>query len=133
MRLPAIIAAAGLVAWIASSMIAWLGGALLGHDEAQYALAAQDLIAGAEPRWFYLSSGMGLVSALGLQLGHGEIALRFPTFLLGIGFVVTAGALAWRIYGAMTAAWVIAALAGIRAIMGSATELLSDLPATAFL
>lgn len=132
-RLPRLIAAAGLVAWIASAAIVWLGGSPLGHDEAQYVLDARDWLAGAEPRWFYLSSGMRYVTAVGLQLGGGEVALRFPTFVLGIAFVLTAAALAWRIYGPMTAAWVIGVLAGLRCVMQLSAELLSDLPATAFL
>lgn len=132
-RLPALIAAAGLVAWIATAAIIWLGGSTLGHDEAQYVLDARDWLAGGEPRWFYLSSGMRFVTAAGLALGHGEVALRFPTFVIGIAFVVTAAALAWRIYGPMTAAWVICTLAGLRCLMILSAELLSDLPAAAFL
>ena len=132
-RLPAIIAAAGLVAWIASAAIVWLGGSVLGHDEAQYVLDAGDWLAGAEPRWWYLSSGMRYVTGVGLALGDGEIALRFPTFVLGIAFVVATAAVAWRIYGPMTAAWVIGVLAGLRCMMQLSAELLSDIPATAFL
>ena len=132
-RLPVLIAAAGLVAWIASAAIVWFAASPLGHDEAQYALSAQDILAGTEARWFYLSSGMSVVSVLGVIAGHGEMAVRFPAVLLGIGFIVAAGALAWRTYGAMTGAWTIAVLAGLRVFAGNAAELLSDLPATAFL
>jgi hypothetical protein len=132
-RLPALIAVAGLVAWITSAAIGWFAASPLGHDEAQYALSAQDILAGVDPRWFYLSSGMSVVSVLGVIAGHSEIAVRFPAVVLGIGFVIAAGALAWRTYGAMTGAWVIAVLAGLRVFAGNAAELLSDLPATAFL
>ncbi|MBA3463597.1 MAG: glycosyltransferase family 39 protein [Deltaproteobacteria bacterium] len=132
-RLPAMIAAAGLVAWITSAAIVWLAASPLGHDEAQYALSARDILAGTEARWFYLSSGMSFVSVLGVIAGDGEIAVRFPAVLLGIGFVLTAGGLAWRTYGAMTGAWTIAVLAGLRVFAGNAAELLSDLPATTFL
>lgn len=132
-RLPLLIAAAGLVAWITSAAIVWLAASPLGHDEAQYALSAKDILAGAEPRWFYLSSGMSFVSVLGVVAGDGEIAVRFPAVLLGIGFVLAAGGLAWRTFGAMTGACTIAVLAGLRVFAGNAAELLSDLPATTFL
>src|SRR4051812_6730906 len=132
-RLPWLIALAGLVAWIANAAIAWLSAAPLGHDEAQYALAAQDWLDGAGPRWFYVSKGMSVVAAIGTTAGHGEIAVRFPAFVLGIAFLVAAGALAWRTFGAITGAWTIAVLAGLRAFAGNAAELLSDLPATAAL
>jgi hypothetical protein len=59
--------------------------------------------------------------------------LRLPAFVLGIGFVLAAAALAWRCFGAATAAWVAAVLAGIRSFTKLGPELLSDLPATAFL
>ena len=128
-----LIAAAGLVAWIAIAAIIWLGGSTLGHDESQYVLDARDWLAGNEPRWFYLSSGMRYVTAAGLLFGDGEVALRFPTFVLGIAMVLAAAALAWRFYGAMTAAWVIGVLAGLRCMTQLSAELLSDVPATAFL
>lgn len=128
-----LIAAAGLVAWFASAAIVWLGGSTLGHDEAQYVLDARDWIAGAEPRWFYLSSGMRFVTAAGLALGDGEVALRFPTFVIGLAFVVLAATVAWRVYGAMTAAWVIGVLAGLRCLVQLSAELLSDIPAAAAL
>lgn len=128
-----LVAVAGLVAWITSAAIVWFAASPLGHDEAQYALSARDILAGADPRWFYLSSGMSVVSVLGVIAGDGEIYVRFPTVVLGIGFVIAAGALAWRTYGAMTGAWTIAVLAGLRVFAGNSAELLSDLPATAFL
>ena len=132
-RLPALIFAAGLLVWIANAAILWLSAAPLGHDEAQYALAARDLLAGEEPRWFYVSSGMSALSAIGVVSGDGEVAARLPAFVLGIGFVLAAGGLAWRVYGAATAAGVVAVLAGMRSVMRLSAELLSDLPATAFL
>jgi hypothetical protein len=131
-RLPTLIFAAGLLVWIVNAAIMWIAGSPLGHDESQYVLAATDLLAGDAPRWFYASSGMSLVAVPGAMLG-GEIAARFPTFVLGIAFVLAAAGLAWRTYGAMTAAWVVAVLAGLRSVMGMSADLLSDLPATAFL
>jgi hypothetical protein len=131
-RLPTLIFAAGLLVWIVNAAIIWLAGSPLGHDEAQYVLSAADLLAGDPPRWFYASSGMSVIALPGAMLG-GEIAARFPTFVLGIAFVLAAAGLAWRTYGAMTAAWVVAVLAGLRSMMGMSADLLSDLPATAFL
>ena len=131
-RLPTLIFGAGLLVWIINAAIMWLAGSPLGHDEAQYVLSANDLIAGEAPRWFYASSGMSILALPGATLG-GEIAARFPTFVLGIAFVLSAAGLAWRTYGAMTAAWVVAVLAGMRSVMGMSADLLSDVPATAFL
>jgi hypothetical protein len=132
-RLPALIFAAGLVVWIANAAVLWLLAPPLGHDEAQYVLAAQDMLAGEAPRWFYVSSGMSVVATVSQALGDGEVALRLPAFVLGVGFVLAAGGLAWRAYGPATAAWVVAVLAGMRSVMRLSVELLSDLPATALL
>lgn len=132
-RVNALIFAAGLLVWIANAALYWLASPPLGHDEAQYVLAAQDLVAGEEPRWFYVSSGMSVLAAVGRAVGDGEVALRGPMFVLGIGFVLAAGGLAWRVYGAATAAWVVAVLAGMKSIMRLSADLLSDLPATALL
>lgn len=133
LRLPALIFAAGLLIWFINAAIVWLSAAPLGHDEAQYVLSARDMLTGEEQRWFYVSSGMSVVAAVGKTLGHGEVALRFPAFILGIGFLLASAGLAWRVYGAMTAAWVVVALAGMRSIVGMSSDLLTDLPATAFL
>ncbi len=132
-RRTALLLAAGLVAWTASTAIVWLGGPPLGHDEAQYTLAAADLVGGEEPRWFYVSPGTSLLAVPGVVAGGGEVALRLPVFLLGIGFVLAAAAVAWRCFGAATAAWVVAVLAGMRSFTRLGAELLSDLPATALL
>ncbi len=131
-RLPTLIFSAGLLVWIVNAAIMWISAPPLGHDESQYVLAAGDLLAGVAPRWFYASSGMSVIALPG-AIGGSELAARFPTFLLGIGFVLAAAGLAWRLYGAMTAAWTVAVLAGLRSVMGSSADLLSDLPATAFL
>jgi hypothetical protein len=132
-RLTALLLVAGLVAWTASTAIAWLAGPPLGHDEAQYTLDGKDLLEGREPRWFYLSPGTSLLAVPGILAGGGEIALRLPAFVLGIGFVLATAALAWRCFGAATAGWVVAVLAGMRSYARLGGELLSDLPATACL
>jgi len=131
-RLPTLIFGAGLVVWIINAAIVWLAAPPLGHDESQYVLAAADLLAGEPSRWFYASSGMSVIALPGAMFS-GEVAARLPTFLLGIAFVLAAGGLAWRTYGALTGAWVVAVLAGMRSVMGMSVDLLSDLPATAFL
>ena len=132
-RLPVLLLVAGIAAWAASAGIAWLAGLPLGHDEAQYVLTARDMIAGQEPRWFYVSPGTSLLAVPGVLAGGGEVALRLPVFLLGIGFVLAAAAIAWRCAGAATAAWLVAFLAGARSFTALGAELLSDLPAAALL
>jgi hypothetical protein len=131
--------AAGLGAWIVNAAILWLSGAPLGHDEAQYALAAHDALAGAPPRWFYLSTGMTLVAAPGVAAGGSEIALRALPFLCGIGFALALAQLARTTFGpagnagAEIAAWTLGVVAGTRSYMRLGAELLSDVPATACL
>ncbi|HEY5933681.1 MAG TPA: glycosyltransferase family 39 protein [Kofleriaceae bacterium] len=124
---------AGLVAWTACAVILWLGAAPLGHDEAQYAIAAQDLIAGTPPRWFYLSKGMNVVALPGALAGGSERALRVVPLVLAIVFALAVAHLAWRTVGARAAAWVVCVLAGMRAFTTQSSELLSDLPAATFL
>lgn len=124
----------GLAVWIANAAIAWLAAAPLGYDEAQYTLSASDLLAGQESRWyFYISPWVTRLAMPGLWLGGSEVALRLPSFLLGIGFVLGAWAVARRLFGATTAAWTVLVLAGTRSIMKLGVELLSDLPAAACL
>jgi hypothetical protein len=132
-RRTTLLLAAGVAAWTVITGIVWLGSPPLGHDEAQYALAAADLVRGEEPRWFYVSLGTSLLAVPGVAVGGGEVALRLPAFVLGIGFVLAAAAVAWRGFGAATAAWVALVLAGMRSFTRLGAELLSDLPATALL
>jgi hypothetical protein len=124
---------AGLVAWTACAVIVWLGAAPLGHDEAQYAIAAKDVIVGNPPRWFYLSKGMNAVALPGALAGGSERALRVVPLVLGIVFALAVAHLAWRTVGARAAAWVVCVLAGMRAFTTQSSELLSDLPAATFL
>ena len=124
---------AGLVAWTACAVILWLGAAPLGHDEAQYAIAAKDVIVGNPPRWFYLSKGMDAVALPGALAGGSERALRVMPLALGIVFALAVAHLAWRTVGARAAAWVVCVLAGMRAFTAQSSELLSDLPAETFL
>jgi hypothetical protein len=125
--------AAGLAAWVASAVAVWLTAAPLGHDEAQYAIATADLLAGRPARWFYLSKGMSVVALPGVLAGGSELALRFVPLLLGVGFLLAAWLVARRTCGDATAAWTVAVLAGARPYLRLSAELLSDLPAAACL
>ncbi len=128
-----LVLAAGLAAWIANAVAIWLGAAPLGHDEAQYAIAARDVLDGAPARWFYLSKGMSAVALPGVLAGGGELALRAVPLLFGVGFVLAAWAVARRAFGEVTAAWTVAVLAGARSYTKLSAELLSDMPAAACL
>ncbi len=119
----------GLLVWIVAALTIWATAPRLGHDEAQYALAARYLIEGEPARWFHLSVGMNAIAIVGVLAGGSEHAMRFVPMLFGIGFVLAAGYIAVRTFGRVTAAWVVAVLAGSHAIMKWSVELLSDLPA----
>src|SRR5262245_20076874 len=125
--------AAGLAAWIANAVAIWLSAAPLGHDEAQYAIAAKDLLTGGYERWFYLSKGMSYVALPGVLAGGSELALRFLPMLFGIGFVLGVWAVARRAFGDVTAACIVVVLASARSYVKLSAELLSDMPAAACL
>jgi len=132
-RLVRIVLAAGLVAWVLNAAYLWGSAWTLGHDEAQYAIAAQDLIDGEPVRWNYLSVGMSLIAAPGVLAGGSALALRLVPVLLGIAFVLVVARLARSAFGAPAAAWSVAVLAASSAVAKRAAELLSDLPAATFL
>jgi hypothetical protein len=120
---------AGLAVWVANELIYLLSGFVLGHDEAEYAISAADMLAGAEPRWYHVSQGMNVVAAPGVLAGGSEIALRCLPFVFSIGFVLAVWQLARRTVGDSTAAWVVAVLAGSRSYVLNGIQLLSDVPA----
>jgi 4-amino-4-deoxy-L-arabinose transferase-like glycosyltransferase len=132
-RLHLAIALAAVSAWIATALVTWVQRAPLGHDEAQYALAARDHLAGLPPRWFYVSRGMDALAIPGLWLGGTEGTLRLVPLLGGIGFVGALWLLARRTVGRPGAAWALAIVVGTRAIARRSTDLLSDMPAAACL
>jgi hypothetical protein len=132
-RTIAIVRWAGLAAWLAAAAIVWLAAPPLGHDEAQYAVAARDAIAGAPVRWLYLSVGIDAIALPGVLAGGGEIALRLVPAAIGIAFVLAAARLARGAFGEATAAWTVAVIAASFPIARRAAELLSDLPAAACL
>lgn len=120
--------ACGLAAWIANALILLASRYPLGHDEAQYALAARDWLAGDELRWFYASYGMNPLAAPGVLAGGGELALRLVPFVFGIGFVLACGWVARRAFGETTAAWTVLVIACSRSYTRLSVELLSDVP-----
>lgn len=128
-----IVAAAGIAAWVVNAVILWAAGGALGHDEAQYAIAAQDLVEGRPIVWNYLPIGMDVVALPGVLLGGSERALHVFPLVLGIGYLAAAGLVARAVFGDAVAAWTICVLAAATSIARRAVELLSDLPATACL
>lgn len=121
------------MAWLVVALLLWAGSAPLGHDEAQYAIAAREALAGAPPRWFYLSVGMNLLAAPGIWLGASEQALRMVPLVFGLGFVLATYAVGRRTVGALGAALALWVLASSRTIARLGTDLLSDMPAAACL
>jgi len=132
-RTIAIVRRAGLAAWLAGALAVWLAAPPLGHDEAQYAIAARDVLAGEPVRWLYLSVGMDAIALPGVLAGGGELALRLVPMAIGLAFVLAAARLARGAFGEAAAAWTIAVLAASFPIARRAAELLSDLPAAACL
>lgn len=130
LRVDRIVLAAAFVAWLTNALVLWLWGAPLGHDESQYAIDANDVLSGQPSRWFYLSKGMNALSIPGVLLGGSEVALRFVPFVLSLAFLVVTWQLARRTVGAAAAAWVVAVLAGSRAVVKWSGDLLSDMPST---
>jgi hypothetical protein len=128
-----IVLLAGSLAWLVNAAILWCAASPLGHDEAQYALAAQQMLAGAPSRWNYLSYGMNAIAAPGVIAGGGERALRVVPLVLGVGFVLAAANLARRFASPGTSGWLVAVLAATIAIAKRSTDLLSDMPSTACL
>ena len=77
---------------IVTSLIQLLSGYLLNHDEAQYAIAARDMFAGAEPRWFYVSYGMNAIavymSFCCIANSTGQPAISLPLHWNGAGLPI---------------------------------------------
>ena len=119
--------------WIGCGMIRFVASPPLGHDEAQYALAARDRVEHQPRRWIYASAGMEVVGAPGVLAGGSDRALRVLPMLLGLGLLVAAWRLAVVLGGADAAAWAVAVLAGTTPLSRFQIDLLSDLPAAACL
>lgn len=128
-----VVLAAGLTLWLVSALLLWLACPPLGHDEAQYALGFQGMLRDGPLRWIYLSKGMHAVVAPGYWAGGSELALRALPMLLGLGFALAATHLAWRVFGATTAAWTLLLLATAKPLVRRSVDLLSDFPSAALL
>ncbi|MCE9577371.1 MAG: glycosyltransferase family 39 protein [Deltaproteobacteria bacterium] len=120
---------AATLAAIAIVLAAWLGGGALGHDEAAYAIGGDALVHGAPSPWLYRSVGMHALAAFGVLAGGSELALRVPTVLFAIGFVLAARRVG-RLFGRDRGAWTVAVIAGMHGVILRGHELLSDLPST---
>lgn len=123
----------GVALWLGAALFSWLACTPLGHDEAQYVLAAGDLLHGAPLRWHYLSIGMVLSSVPAAALGGGELGVRALPLLAGLGLVLAAARLARVATDDDTGGWLPAVLAASLCFARRAAENLSDLPATACL
>lgn len=123
----------GFAVWLGASLCWLLYAPPLGHDESQYAIAFGDLVSGHPLRWIYLSRGMNALAAPGVWLGGGEIALRIAPLVFGVVFLATVARLAWRLFGATTAAFATALLATSAPLVRRSAELLSDFPSAALL
>jgi 4-amino-4-deoxy-L-arabinose transferase-like glycosyltransferase len=132
-RLTRTVLAAGVAGWLGVVVLTWLAKAPLGHDETQYAIAAQDVLDGVPARWGYLSVGMNALALPGVLAGGGDLALRIMPALAGLAFLLAAAWLARRAFGDAAAAWTVAVLAATWSVARRAAELLSDLPAAACL
>ena len=132
-RWPVVVTLAGVAAWVIVAVVTWAGASPLGHDEARFMISAREAMAGAEPRWFYLSSGMHAIVRPGIWLGGSELAVRFVPLVLGCGFLLAAWAVARRTVSALSAGITLLVLVGAYSVARLSTDLLSDLPAAAAL
>jgi hypothetical protein len=128
-----LLVAGAFAVWTTCAAIAWISAPPLSHDEARYALAARDRVAGDPPRWVYVPIGMEVLAMPGLLAGGDERALRVVPALLGLAFLVAAWRCAAAIGDEASAAWTVAVLAGTTPLTRFQIDLLSDLPSAACL
>ncbi|HTR54771.1 MAG TPA: glycosyltransferase family 39 protein [Kofleriaceae bacterium] len=117
------------VQWLASLAVQVCASRPLGYDEAQYADAARDWLAGRASQLFYLSPGMNPIAAIGIALGGGERAMRVVPALLALVLAFAVWQLARRTSDELTATWTVSLLATARQFSQHGADLLSDLPA----
>ena len=125
--------AGAFAVWASCAVIRWIASPPLSHDEAHYALASRDLLAGDPPRWIYMSIGTQMVAAPGVAAGGSERALRALPALLGLVFLACAWRVAAVLAGEESAAWAIAVLAGTTPVTRFQIDLMSDMPSCACL
>ena len=118
-----------LVAWGTLALIGLVGGPVLGHDEAAFALVAR----GDTPlaTWLYRSVGTVGIAKIGIALGGADWQLRLISVVLNAQVPVAAYAVGRVAFSARTGAWAAAVLAGTHPMVLRSAELLSDLPAVA--
>lgn len=119
--------------WLVCAGLHGASGAPLGHDEARYAIAGRDLLAGDDARWIYVPPGMEVLAVPGVLLGGGERALRLVPALLAIAFLASLHRIARVAGDRESAAWTIAFAAATGPLVRLASDLLSDVPSTALL
>jgi 4-amino-4-deoxy-L-arabinose transferase-like glycosyltransferase len=119
--------------WVSCGLIRWVSVSPLSHDEAHYALAARDLIAGRPARWTYMSVGTVAIGAPGIAMGGSPRELRLVPALLGLVFLACAWRVAAVLAGEESAAWAIAVLAGTTPVTRFQIDLMSDMPSCACL
>jgi hypothetical protein len=119
---------AALGAWsvVAITMLAF--APYLGHDEAQYAIAAR-----GDRQWLYVSPGTIAIARAGIALGASDVAMRVAPALLGLAFVIATWLVGRVAFGARSGAVAAAVMAGAHPLVLRNTELIGDLPAAACL
>jgi hypothetical protein len=132
-RLTKLVLVAGVMFWILNVLLRWSLGVPLGHDEARYALDANEVLSGAPTRFLYSAPGMTLVAMPGVLAGGSEYAMRALPIVLGLGFLWTVWHFARTVCGERTAAWTVAVIATSPSMPAHGSELLSDLPSAACL
>jgi 4-amino-4-deoxy-L-arabinose transferase-like glycosyltransferase len=124
---------AGVTFWIVNVLLRWSLGVPLGHDEARYALDANEVLNGEPTRFLYSPPGMTLVAMPGLLAGGSEYALRALPIGLGLAFLWTVWWFARTVGSERTAAWSVAVMSTSPSMPTHGGELLSDLPSAACL
>jgi 4-amino-4-deoxy-L-arabinose transferase-like glycosyltransferase len=119
--------------WIVCSAVHWTSGAPLGHDEARYAIASRDLLAGDDARWAYVPPGMQVIAMPGVAGGGGERALRLLPVLLSLLFLLVLERIARAVGTRETAAWTVALAAATGPLVRLSSDVLSDIPSTGLL
>lgn len=120
---------AALIGWAAIAVLSLIVGAPLGHDEAQYAIAARGDMHGEV--WLYLSPGTINIARVGVSLGDAPWLVRLPSALFGMGVPLVTYAVGRTAFDERTGAWAAAVIAGAPHFGFHNADLLSDLPAAA--
>ena len=119
---------AALAAWLVVEILMLVVAPALGHDEAQYAVAAR-----GDRQWLYASIGTAKIGQIGIALGGGDVAMRVAPGILSLGFVLACCWVGRIAFDARVGAWAAAAIVGAHPVALRSTELLSDLPSAACL